>query len=91
MDITYRDEGNFELLGGPIGSDSFCNDHTNSRVDKAIEVLVALGELPDPQVALSLLRYCASFSKLVFSLRVVPHHKHTSALQVFDTAIQDCV
>ena len=26
--IIYRDDGNFELLGGPIGSDSFCNQHT---------------------------------------------------------------
>ena len=55
-DITYREDGNFELLGGPIGSDTFCNDHTKTRVEKAQEVLTALGELPDPQVALSLLR-----------------------------------
>ena len=54
-------------------------------------MLSALGELPDPQVALGLLRYCASFSKLVYSLRVVPHYKHTSALRVFDTAVRDCV
>ena len=79
------------MLGGPIGSDIFCNDHTEKRVEKALEVLTALGELPDPQVALSLLRYCASFSKLVYSLRVVSHHKHSSALKGFDTAVQDCV
>ena len=89
--IKYREDGNFELLGGPIGSDSFCNEHTKSRVDKALEVLKALGELPDPQVALILLRHCASFSKLVYSLRVVPHQKHSSALQEFDIAVQDCV
>ena len=82
-DITYREDGNFELLGGPIGSDIFCNEHTKSRVDKALEILRALGELPDPQVALLLLRHCALFSKLVYSLRVVPHHKQSLALQDF--------
>ena len=47
-DISYKEDGNFEFLGGPIGSDQFCNEHTNSRVEKAQEVLSALGELPDP-------------------------------------------
>ena len=90
-DIIYREDGNFELLGGPIGSKEFCNLHTQKRVDKAKEVLSALGELPDPQVAFILLRHCASFSKLVYSLRVVPHHKHKAALQQFDNAIRDCI
>ena len=40
---------------------------------------------------LVLLRHYASFNKLVYSLRVVPHQKHSSALHNFDTAIQDCV
>ena len=87
VDIIYRDDGNFDLLGGPIGSDTFCNEHTKKRVEKATEVLDALGELPDPQVALILLRHCASFSKLVYSLRVVPHQKHSMALRDFDTAV----
>ena len=56
-----------------------------------MEVLKALGELPDPQVALPLLRYSASFGKLVYSLRVVPHRKHSSALRCFDTAVRDCM
>ena len=50
-----------------------------------------MGELHDPQVALILLRHCASFGKLVYSLRVVPHHKHTAALENFDNAVRDCV
>ena len=90
-DIEFKEDGNFELLGGPIGTDEFCNLHTQERVDKAMEILISLGELPDPQVALVLLRHCASFSKLVYSLRVVPHLKHEAALQSFDVAIRDCV
>ena len=89
-DITFRDEGNFELLGGPIGTEEFCNSHTQERVDKALVLLKALGELPDPQVALTLLRQCAAFSKLVYSLRVVPHKSHIKALENYDNAVRDC-
>ena len=90
-DISFRGDGNFELLGGPIGSEDFCNSHTQERVDKAVEILTALGELPDPQVALTLLRQCAAFGQLVYSLRVVPHSKHGGALQNYDNAVWDCV
>ncbi len=88
---TYTDDGNFELLGGPIGDSAYCNSHTQKRVDKAAAVLQALGELPDPQVALLLLRHCASFGKLVFSLRVVPHRAHQAALHNFDAAVHACL
>ena len=26
--IIFREDGNFELLGGPIGTDAFCNPNT---------------------------------------------------------------
>ena len=88
--MIVRDDGNFELLGGPIGSDDYCNQHTQERVERAMEILTALGELPDPQVALTLLRHCSSFCKLVYSVRVVPHRKHNTALRCFDNAVRDC-
>eukprot|EP00973_Karenia_brevis_P032028 4419868-Karenia_brevis.AAC.1 len=48
-DMIIREDGNFELLGGPIGSTSYCNDHTEERVTKATRLLKQLGEVPDPQ------------------------------------------
>ena len=57
--VFFKDDGNYELLGGPIGTDDFCNEHTQKRVDKATELLKALRELPEPQVALILLWHCA--------------------------------
>ncbi len=90
-DMIVRGDGNFELLGGPIGTPEFCNNHTQERVDKACKLLKELGELPDPQVALLLLRYCASFGKLVYSTRVVPHHHHASALSNFDQEVHTCL
>ena len=56
-----------------------------------MEILTALGELPDPQVALTILRHCASFGKLVYSLRVIPHQKHREALHCYDNAVRDCI
>ena len=90
-DVTFLEDCNFELLGGPIGSAEYCNLHTQGRVDKAIEPLSALGELPDPQVALMLLRHYASFGKLVYFLCVVPYDKHKAALLNYDIAVRECI
>ena len=81
---------NFELLGAPIGAPGFCNAHTQERDDKASKVLAALRELPDPQVALLLLRQCACFCKLVYSLCFVPPGTYCSALGNFDQAVREC-
>ena len=88
-DMIFCANACFELLGGPIGTEEFCNSHTQHRVEKATRLLEQLGELPDPQVALLLLRHCASFGKLVYSTRVVPHTAHRQALANFDSAIRD--
>ena len=89
-DFKVVRDGNFELLGGPVGSPEFCNAHTQARVTKALGVLTALGEVPDPQVALKLLRSCAGFSKMVYSMRVVPASFHADALQTFDAKVRAC-
>ena len=41
-------------------------------------------------MALLLLRYCCSFGKLVYSLRLTPHSSHDHALHNFDLAVRDC-
>ena len=89
-DFKVVRDGNFELLGGPIGSPAFCNQHTQARVDKALPLLRALGELPDPQVALQLLRHCAGFCKMVYSIRAVPASFHAEALRSFDAHVRTC-
>jgi len=76
--------GNFEILGAPIGSASFCAAHTNTRVKKAFPTLAALADLDDPQVALRLQRRCQGFAKLSYSTRIVPSTDHLSELQAFD-------
>jgi len=90
QEMKVKLDQNFELLGGPIGSAEYCNAHTTERVEKATKLLSALGELPDPQVALKLLRHCAGFSKMVYSARVVPSVDHRPALKAFDEAVRAC-
>ena len=79
------------LLGSPIGDPAFCRERTAKRVANACKLLEALGELPDPAVALLLLRHCVFWGKIVFSARVVPHTLHASALAEFDAAVRDCL
>ena len=90
-ELEVQDDGNFDFLGAPIGTAAHCRAHTAQRVSKACKLLQALGELPDPSVALRLLRHCASFGKLVYSTRVVPHTCHATALREFDDATRDCI
>ena len=44
-------DGNFELLGSPIGDAAHCRKHTSERVGEACRILEALGEVPGLQVA----------------------------------------
>ena len=69
--IPFNMTGTASLLGAPLGPDIFCEAYTlEKRVDKALPLLRALKDLPDPQTALLLLRHCASYSKVVFATRV---------------------
>ena len=71
--LNTRQDGNFELLGAPIGDPEFCESYTAvERVDKSAACLAALGDLEDSQTGLLLLRYCSSFSKVVYSMRHAP-------------------
>ena len=80
----------FTLLGSPVGTDEYCQSLTNKRASKVQSTLDAIGELPDPQVALALLRSCASFGKMVFSARTTPFDIHQEQLLSFDKAVRRC-
>ena len=79
-------DGEFEILGAPVGSAPFCASHTSARIQKALPVLDAIATLEDTQVALRLQRHCHGYSKLGYSTRVVPSANHATELQAFDAA-----
>eukprot|EP00663_Eupelagonemidae_sp_cell21sb_P000575 gene575-2533_t len=82
--------GAFELLGAPVGPAPFCAAHTLARVSAVQPLLDELAHLPDPQVALRLLRNCAAFGKVAFSARVVEYGTHDTQLRVFDGQVRAC-
>ena len=89
-DMPKRLDGCFKLLGAPIGTVEHCQALIAKRAAKVQSSLDAIGELPDPQVALALLRSCASFGKLVFAARATPDDVHQEQLITFDRSVQRC-
>ena len=80
----------FKLLGVPIGNPEFCDTLTRKRAGKVKDVLDAIGNLQDPQVALTNLRQCASYGKLVYSARNTPFESHKDELLAFDKDVRKC-
>lgn len=81
--------GEFELLGAPIGGQTYSTEYTSGRIDKGKRLLAKLAELEDPQVAYLLARHCASFCRLTYSTRVTPRSLHSSALKTYDDAVRE--
>ena len=81
---------NFEFLGAAVGDDTFVAEDTRARVQKAMPLLDAIAELPDPQVALRLLRACAGHARLVHSMRCNPPLPQQAALDHFDCLVRGC-
>ena len=90
QDMPRKLDGCFKLLGAPIGTSKYCQSLTDKRAAKVQSSLDAIGELPDPQVALALLRSCSSFGKMVFSARSTPFDTHQDQLVSFDKAVRRC-
>ena len=74
---------NFEFLGAPVGTSSFCAGQTRERVVAAQPLLDSLSALSDPQVGLRLLRHCGGYCKMVYSTRTVPSRMHQDELSLY--------
>ncbi|KAL5515289.1 hypothetical protein EMCRGX_G000440 [Ephydatia muelleri] len=90
-------EPNCEILGAPIGDVIFCAKFLAQKRAKAVRLLSQLSEVGalDPQIALLLLRHCASFCKLVHLARSTPPSLVSEGLALFDEEVRryftDCV
>ena len=81
-DRVIRD-GNFEFLGAPVGSPQYMSEEIRKRAAKASSLASEIAKLNDPQVGLRLLKHCASFCKIVYTMRTVPpqsKQRHWTAL-----------
>ena len=78
-------DGCFEFLGAFIGSASFCANGVRSRIQKAVGTLKSAAQVPDPQIALRLVRRCQGFCKLVYCIRTIPSQFIVEELATFDS------
>ena len=74
----------FELLGSPIGSMAFCRRYFAGKMKKYREVWANIQKLEHLQTQALLLRYCASFCKIVHMFRTVPPHLLSAEFGQFD-------
>ena len=87
-----RHDGNFDILGSPIGSDEHCAEFLMQHaIDPARETLAAIGLIGDPQVASALIRQCTGFCQMVYALRTTPPQALTHLCFLLDDSVMTAV
>jgi hypothetical protein len=82
-------DGNFDLLGSPIGTTQYCCEYAELKVfGRAREAWAAMETVDDVQVALTLLRQCAHFNRVNHLMRTVPPSQIRPALRKFDKELR---
>ncbi len=61
-----------EILGASLGHREFCEAYASKRVEENRQTLKAISTLEDPQIALRLLRTCASSGRMAHTMRTTP-------------------
>ena len=78
--------GNFQFLGAAFGDGEFCEGVLQKRVDKATELIKRIAKFENTQIGFRLLRNCAGFCKVLYSMRTGSPDSHENALAKFDAA-----
>ena len=79
---------NCDILGAPIGTADHCDEWVKSKaIRKTTKLMAHLDKLDAPHHAYMLLRYCLSFSRMVFFPRAIPVDCLPRACDTFDQAV----
>ena len=83
---------NLDILGAPIGDYLHCSKFIAGRCAESRKLLSGLVDVAavDLQVAVSLLRMCGSFCRMVHIARVTPPSLAIDALRYFDEEVKQC-
>ena len=83
---------NMDILGVPIGDYLHCANFIVGKRDEARKLLSKSEEVAvlDPQVAITLLRICGSYSRLIHLARTTPSSLASEALSHFDNDVRQC-
>ena len=90
-DVVFHEEGNFKLLGASFGNYQFHKALLDKRVVKAVKVLKGATRLESAQDSLAIVRQCAGFCKLVYSLRVTPPDVLLDSARAFEEALRHSI
>ena len=77
-------DGNFVILGSPIGSEEYVFSHIDAIRMQLVPAWSALSRMEDLQVAVTLLRACCHYNKINHLMRTVPPNLAARAFEVFD-------
>jgi len=82
-------EGNFPILGTPIGSDEYVTSYCEEKIlAKARDVCAAMKRIDDPQVRYVILRQCMAFGPLVPCMRTVPPRQLAPTARAYDALVR---
>jgi hypothetical protein len=87
-DFIWNDSQCFSLLGAPIGHQDFCTQVVQQKVEEAVALLQECIRVQHSQCALLLVRYCASYSKLVYLMRTVPSSLCSHSFSTFSARMR---
>ena len=83
---------NLDILKGPIGDYLYCSKFIADKCAESKKLLSGLTEVAevDLHVAVTFLRMCGSFCRMVHIARVTPRSLVSDALEVFDEEVRNC-
>ena len=83
---------NLDILGAPIGDYLHCSKFIAGKCAESRKLLSGLVDVAaaNLQVAVTLLRMCGSFCRMVHIARVTPPSLASDALRSFDEEVQQC-
>ena len=81
----------FDILGSPVGEESFCDEYVAKRVEKIKFGIRRLELIDDPQIEATLIRSCLGMPKFGFALRSAPFCQIRSAVAAFDEVIDEAL
>eukprot|EP00731_Ephydatia_muelleri_P010281 Em0005g867a len=89
--VKFSHHLNLEILGAPIGDYLYCSKFIAGKCADARKLLSSLVDVAavDPHVALSLLRLCGSYCRLVHLARATPSSL-AGSLKLFDEEVRRC-
>ena len=89
--VKFSHHPNLEILGASIGDYLYCSKFIAGKSADARKLLSSLVDVAavDPHVALSLLRLCGSYCRLVHLARATPSSL-AGSLKLFDEEVRRC-